>query len=162
YDKNDPPSPTKIVRPDGAEWRHEGSSWYEYKDGKPTGETIRGDIEVESDGEIVTKNAAGKRLEKWRPDGKIEKYPNDQPRETTDGSERIYPGRDGAKDTKYTFKDGTLVEAATANEEIWKRTDNGKWQQYKNGEPFRDPLDVEFKVSRNGDCVVTKKVEVNG
>ena len=159
YDKNDPPNPTRITRPDGTEWRKEGSSWHEYEDGKPTGDISRGDITVRDDGVIVKKDVFGHELEKWRPDGKITDLVEPvrtRDEETGEITEETYPGNAFEKETTYKYKDGKLVEANAADGKTWKKTADGKWQQFDGGNPVGKPQDIDLKVSRTGDLIATK------
>lgn len=156
YDKGDPPSPTKIARPDGTEWRKEGSNWYQYKNGKPTGDVSRGDMTVREDGIIVKKDSLGHEVEKWRPNGTITDL-NEPIRtrdeETGEVIEETYPGNTLQKEATYKYKDGNLVEATTPDGKTWKKTADGKWQQYDGGKTVGKPQDIDLKVSSNGDCV---------
>src|SRR4030095_4259090 len=106
--------------------------WYEYKYGKLTGETLQGDFEIQKDGTIVKKTAAGEETEKWTADGGP--WDLDRPAVMTDAAHNTtaerYSGRDGANPSTYTFKDGQLTEAQTSDGETWKKTSDGKWQQY--------------------------------
>ncbi|HEY9787473.1 MAG TPA: hypothetical protein V6D17_18940 [Candidatus Obscuribacterales bacterium] len=164
YDGNEPAKPSVITRPDGVQWRREGDGWYEYKHGKPTGDTVKGDFEVQDDGDIVMTNGKGKRLEKWTPDGGKVEYPEDKPIVTRDGAgkvaEEVYKSKtDGVADTEYKYKDDKLVEASTADGRSWKKTGEGRWQQYNDGEPVGKPQNIDLKVAKNGDLVVSKNGE---
>jgi hypothetical protein len=68
---------------------------------------------------------------------------------------QTYASCDGALPATYKFQDSQLVEAQTADGNVWKRAEEGKWQLYSG-----PPQDLELRLSESGDCVIFKNGEI--